>query len=666
MAGVLLSDLYGSAISVARFIPFHIMLELSSIVVSLAVFATGWYGYRQSGNLRDLVIGVTFLTTGIVDLIHTMTYKGMPDFLGINTPGKAAAYWLLARVVVGIGLLSASFVNPQARSKRMHAVILFSASIAIIGMATALFTIYGDAVGTALYSRIGSPPTALKSAIELLAIALYIGTFAAVSQRRGWEQSVVVDLRSAMVVAVFAEIAFTLYITPFGWMNALGHVYKTVAYYLILSALFASAIRRPYEQLSQARDELQSLYEDARAHREEMERSFANIGSALSSSLKPEEALDLIADLIAEMHHVDCSVVVSLDRTGTRAEIAAQRGSCHKEEQPLEATLAVGKQAIEKGKSIIIDKLAGTELVKCDFTTETCLRSMACAPMMLEGKPLGLVAVFSYKESAFEEGDAKLLEGFASHAAVAISNAFSYVRESRIADVLQKSFLTSLSLKTERFEIAQVYQPASDEALVGGDFYDVFELTNNKIGLVIGDVSGKGLTAAVHTAMVRYALRAYAEEGHSPKAIMQLLNCLVGKYMGGDAFVTMFFGLLDTETGLLVYASAGHEPPIYMCDSVGLTLPATGPALGAGIDLDYEEGTLKLEKGCTLLLYTDGISEARRGDEFLGVEGIAERLLTCKEAASGDVARCIHNAAIDFAGGELRDDAAILSVSAVR
>ncbi len=666
MIAVLLSDLYGGAISVVYFVPLHIILELSSIVVSLAVFATGWYGYRQSGNLRDLVIGTTFFTAGMVDLIHTMSYKGMPDFLGVNTPGKAAAYWLLARVLVGIGLLSASFVNPHARSKRLHALMLFSASLLLIGTATMIFTIYGDVVGTALYRQIGSPPTALKSSIELLAIALYIGTFIVVSQRRGWEQSVIADLRSAMVVAVFAEAAFMLYLTPFGWMNALGHLYKTIAYYLILNALFASVIRKPYEELSKARDELQLLYEDARLHREEIERSFANIGSALSSSLNPEEALNLIADLITEMQHVNCSVVVSLDKTGNHVEIAAQRGTCHRKEQPLEATLTVGKQAIKKGKSIIIDRLADTGLVKCDFNTETCLRSMVCAPMILEGKPLGLVAVFSYKESAFDEGDAKLLEGFASHATVAVANALSYERESRIANVLQNSILTTLPLENERFEIAQVYQPASNEALVGGDFYDVFELDGNKIGLVIGDVSGKGLMAAVHTAMVRYTLRAYAEEGHSPGTVMQLLNRMVGKHMGGEAFVTVFFGLLDTQTSSLLYANAGHEPPIYVCNSIGLTLPTTGPALGAGIDLDYEEGTLTLEKGCTLVLYTDGISEARRDGEFLGVEGIAERLLACNEANIRDVARCLHNAAIEFAGGELRDDAAILSVRAIR
>jgi hypothetical protein len=666
IAGVLLLDLYVSTIPVAKFITFHLILELSSIVVSFAVFATGWYGYRNSGNLRDLVIGITFFTTGAVDLIHAVSYKGMPDLLGVNTPGKAAAYWLLARIVVGIGLLSASFINPQARARRLHAVALLSTSIVLIVASTTLFTLYGDTVGTALYSRIGSPPTALKSAIELLAIGLYIGTFALASPERGWENSVVVDLRSAMVVAIFAEIAFMLYLTPFGWVNALGHVYKTVAYYMILNALFASAIRKPYEQLAQARDELKSLYEDAYAHREEMERSFANIGSALSSSLKLDEALDLIANLIVEMRHVNCSVVVSLDRTGTKAEIAVQKGRCHKEEQPIKATLKIGRQAIEKGESVIIDKLSETGMIDCDFTKETCLRSMACAPMILEGRPLGLVAVFSYKESAFDRGDAKLLEGFASHAAVAIGNALSYERESRIANVLQKSILASPSLKTDRFEIAQVYQPASDEALIGGDFYDVFELNENKVGIVIGDVSGKGLTAAVHTAMVRYTLRAYAEEGHSPGTIMQLLNRLIGKYMGNDAFVTMFLGLLDAETGSLLYSSAGHEPPIYMCDSTGLTLPPTGPALGTGIDQVYEEGTIKMEKSCTLLLYTDGISEARKGDEFLGAEGITEIMQTCKEATIGEVVQCIHKAAIEFAGGDLRDDAAILSVRALR
>ena len=238
----------------------------------------------------------------------------------------------------------------------------------------------------------------------------------------------------------------------------------------------------------------------------------------------------------------------------------------------------------------------------------------------------------------------------------------SYERESHIADVLQRSLLESAKLETGRFEIAQVYEPAMDEALIGGDFYDVIEMTDGRIGLVIGDVSGKGLTAAVHTALVKYTLRAYVNEGHSPASAVRLLDAVLSKSSSMEYFVTMFFGVLDTKTGVLTYANAGHEPPIYICDGALLTLLVTGPALGLGLDQSFGEGRIQLGNDSTLLLYTDGISEARNGHVFMGAERIGDQLLICEEQNAENVAACIHRAAIEFAGGELRDDAAILAI----
>jgi hypothetical protein len=661
-----LSSLYGREIPVAYFLPMHLVLELLSIVVSFAVFAVGWYGYRQSGNARDLLIGLTFGATAAIDLVHTLSYKGMPDFLGVNTPGKAAAYWLVARLMVGVGLLAASFVNPESRSRWLRPAPSALATAAVVSAVVVAFTVYGGPIGAAMYTRVGEPPTVIKTSLEYLAIALYLAAFAVVSSKRGWEPAVIVNLRSALIVAAFAELAFTLYLSPFGWTNAFGHVLKALAYFLILRALFASAIKRPYEELAYAKDELQALYLDAREHRKEIERSFARVGTALSSSLRIGEALDLIAELAANMEHVDCSIVLALDKTGSAAQVAAQKGGCHKAERPVDVALLAGRQTLVDGRSVIVDDLEATGWIDCDFSESNCLRSMACAPMILDDRALGVVAVFSHSKRAFENGDARLLEGFASHAAVAVHNALSYERESRIADVLQKAFMGSGTLKTDRFEIAQVYQPAMDESLVGGDFHDVFELPDGRIGLVIGDVSGKGLAAAVHTAMIRYALRAYAVEGHSPASSLGLLNRLVGEQTHHDTFVTMFFGLLDGTTGEMVYASAGHEPPVYMCDGTGLTLPSTGPALGAGIEMEYEQGSIVLKPGSVLLLYTDGISEARRGKEFLGTEGIGKLLGTCHEMNSEDIAECVYRAAVDFAGGALRDDAAIMAVRGLR
>ena len=659
-----LADVRGSRIPVAAFLPIHIALELSSIVVSFAVFVTGWFGCKQTGSLRDLIIAVTFATTGALDFVHTLSYKGMPDFLGVNSPGKAAAFWLIARAVVGTGLVAASIVGPKSRSRRaLHPALLALAGAVVVGSCV-LIRAFGAAVGTALYPALGRPPSLLKAAIEYGIIALYVAAFVLVSRRRGWDAGTQRGLHSALIFAIAGEILFTVYLSPYAWINALGHVFKTASYILILNALFVSAIRGPYEELAKARDELNELYLDAREHRAEMERSFARIGSALSSSLKLEEALDLIAGLAEEMLHVDCVVVVSMDRSGETARIASQKGICHKLDRPVEVTMALGERVLSDRAPLVVNDVQSTGLVDCDFKDPKCLRSAICAPMVHEDSALGVIAVYSYLKSAFEEGDVKLLEGFASHAAVAVHNAMSYQRESRIADVLQRSFLSTSPIRADRFEIAQVYQPAMDEALVGGDFYDVYEPCGGKVALVIGDVSGKGLTAAVHTAMVKFTLRAYLNEGHPPAEALRLLNRAIERLMEPETFITIFVGLLDTVSGELTYANAGHEPPLYSCGESRLTLPSTGLPLGVDPQGDYEAGRVVLEPGCVLLLYTDGISEARKDRTMLGTEGVIKELDDCRRLPGEDIARCIHRRAIDFAGGELRDDAAILAVRA--
>ncbi len=660
-----LFDSYGSTIPVIAFLPVHIALELSSVVVCFAVFVTGWFGYKHAANARDLVVGVAFATTGAVDFIHTLSYKGMPDFLGANSPGKAAAFWLLARMVVGMGLVAASIVSPRSRPRAgLPALLLAGAGTIVVGSCV-LFNVYGTAVGAALYPAVGRPPSLLKALIEYSIIAIYLLAFVLLSERRGWEPRVRRGLRSALVLAVFAEVAFTLYLSPYAWVNALGHVLKTAAYVLILNALFVSAVRRPHEQLSQARDELHALYTDAREHRREMERSFARIGSALSSSLDLEEALELISELAEDMLHVDCAVVASMDASGEAAGVASQKGVCHKLDRPVDVTLMLGKRVLADRASLVVNDVESTGWVDCHFEDPHCLRSAICAPMVYEDAALGIIAVYSYRKEAFEEGDVRLLEGFASHAAVAIHNAMSFERESRIADVLQRTFLSKSPVTADRFEIAQVYEPAMNGALVGGDFYDVYETSDGKIALVIGDVSGKGLQAAVHTAMVRYTLRAYLNEGHSPGAALRLMNSGIERLMDSETYVTIFVGVLDTASGELVYANAGHEPPFYSCAATQLTLPATGLPLGADADSDYEEGKITLESGCVLLLYTDGVSEARSGISMLGEEGVGEELAVCRELASGEVANCVYRRAAEFAGGELKDDVAILAVRAV-
>ncbi len=165
--------------------------------------------------------------------------------------------------------------------------------------------------------------------------------------------------------------------------------------------------------------------------------------------------------------------------------------------------------------------------------------------------------------------------------------------------------------------------------------------------------------------MLKYTLRAYLSEGHRPQEVIDLLNKMVSHATNEETFVTMFFGIIDSATSELTYINAGHEPPIYSKDGNVITLDSTGPVLGLGMLKGFGERTLKLEPHSTLLLYTDGISEARNGRDFLGTEKISEIVVGCQGLASEDVAKCVHSKALDFAGGALKDDVAILAVRAL-
>ncbi|BDI34321.1 hypothetical protein CCAX7_63720 [Capsulimonas corticalis] len=178
-----------------------------------------------------------------------------------------------------------------------------------------------------------------------------------------------------------------------------------------------------------------------------------------------------------------------------------------------------------------------------------------------------------------------------------------------------------------RIHLGARYAPAERDSHIGGDFYDVMSLgTGDRyFGLVIGDVAGHGVEAAAQTALVTTTLRAYALEGaESPAEVMTRVARAIDAQL--DSFVSLFFGVLDIETGRLVYCNAGHEPPIILtADDPGkpLALQSTGVILGIGI-MEFEESQYFLRPGDAILMMTDGLTEARaEGGNLLGWDGVA-------------------------------------------
>lgn len=241
-------------------------------------------------------------------------------------------------------------------------------------------------------------------------------------------------------------------------------------------------------------------------------------------------------------------------------------------------------------------------------------------------------------------------------------------RERHIAEVLEHTVIPSSTKKVKGLDLAVRYEPSSAEAGIGGDFYDIFELGDGKVGVLIGDVTGKGLAAAVGITAVRHSIRSYAYLDPRPSRVLTLANeALWRSLVGSDdlGMLTTFFAVVDTRFGEVSYASGGHEPAVLKTtDGRVERLDVRGPLLGVIKDVEYDERSRKLQPGDRVVMVTDGITEARPcPEELLGVEGVEHFLSTFSAQDNDSIADGIVQIARDHAGGQLLDDAAVVVVS---
>lgn len=279
--------------------------------------------------------------------------------------------------------------------------------------------------------------------------------------------------------------------------------------------------------------------------------------------------------------------------------------------------------------------------------------SVSAAPVMsTNGRILGVTLVFRDQSERME---------------IERSKDEIYEREHRIAQVLQNALLPQKLPSMAAFETAVVYESASREAEVGGDFYDAFDLGEGKIAIAIGDVTGKGLPAAVRVATARHTLRSCAHLDACPSGVMTMANEVLCKSLTGDedGVLTAAFAVVDSKNHTITIANGGHEPLlIRRCSGEVEQVCVTGRVLGVMGGFTYPEMQLELAPEDLVVMVTDGITEARnRNGEFLGIEGVCDCLSSPDMKSPSNVVAAILSHAKDFTGGTLRDDAAILCLA---
>ncbi|MBP3883411.1 MAG: SpoIIE family protein phosphatase [Olsenella sp.] len=237
-------------------------------------------------------------------------------------------------------------------------------------------------------------------------------------------------------------------------------------------------------------------------------------------------------------------------------------------------------------------------------------------------------------------------------------------QDKHIAQALQTGMRNELQ-RVPGIEAVGIYSSATQEAVIGGDFYDLIRLPDERACVIMGDVSGKGVEAASVSAAVKTALGAYSWQGLAPSEMVRLLNEFLMGFSRLETFATLFVGVIDVKESLVTYCSAGHPPAVLVRARTGEieTLGVQSAVVGAFHDVTYRDGQIRVSEGDMLLLYTDGTTESRARDgSFFGEDGLRDAIMReWPKGFDGILDRLLETLDV-FTGRHLEDDVAMVAL----
>ena len=327
-------------------------------------------------------------------------------------------------------------------------------------------------------------------------------------------------------------------------------------------------------------------------------------------------------------------------------------------------------RVLDEGNAICMTDIGREPPVSLTASIESLgLLTVMCAPLRVKGRTIGVLYVDSGSNTReFTPGDFSLFKALSYQLAIAIENARLSRKEQglSVARDIQRRLLPRGGLPLPGFDIHGVSHPC-DEA--GGDYFDFLRISPGHVGLVVGDVSGHGVGAALLMATGRGLLRAYASTERDPARVVDNLNNALEQDMSAETFMTLFLGDLDVAERTLRFVKAGHCEPLLLRGDTGRfeTLSATGMALGIVRDYRYvAAGPYLIRPGDTLAIYTDGIPEARNAaGELFGMDRF-RALLAADIGSAREIAKTVVAEVKAFAkAGGLEDDVTLIVVRGV-
>lgn len=418
------------------------------------------------------------------------------------------------------------------------------------------------------------------------------------------------------------------------------------------------------------RARLYELLQERRIHEQAALLEFSN------QLLKCPDLDGLMAFLVKEIQSLlqaDACALLLPDSTARQLVFYAASGW---HDDPVVARRAVPADrrsgsglAMETQTPLVIEDLQQNDPTPwtADWLRPEGFRGHAVVPLIVEDKAIGTLMINTRRPHRFDEDELRFLQLMSNQAAIAIENARLYqerVQHQRLEDELAVGQQIQISMLPEScpivpgWDFCSIYRPAR---LVGGDFYDFIQLSRspNRLGMVIADVAGKGVPAALLMALSRTVIRTVAFNGYGPAEALERANRLLMNDSHSKLFLTAFYATLDMDTGLLTYTSAGHNWPIWLRAAGGdcQELRARGIVLGVMEEISLEEHTVQLAPGDALIFYTDGVTEAMNAaEELFGEERLYAVLKAHAQAGAPQILQAVVEAVQAFTGSTPQSD----------